>query len=71
MTPDEEMVKALHEGGLALAKVHQTVSAAKLADIPLSLSKRQQQALHKLLRLSQQVVEQAQVLPLARRRPRG
>lgn len=71
MTPDEETVRCLHEGGLALAKVHQTVSMAKTTDTPLSLSKSQEKALEKLLRLSQQIVTQAELMPIAKRRPRS
>lgn len=71
MTPDEETVRRLHEGGLALAKVHKAVSMANKADIPLSLNRKQEKALEKLLRLSEQIVSQAQLLPLAERRPRA
>lgn len=71
MTPDDEMVRAIHEGGLALAKVHQTVSGAQKADIPLSLNKRQQKALERVRKLSVQIVAQAEILPLPERRSRG
>lgn len=71
MTPDEQIVRALHEGGLALAKVHKTVSFAQKADIPLSLSKKQEQALEKLRKLSEQAVALAQLLPIPERRPRS
>lgn len=71
MTPDKEIVRTIHEGGLALVKVHQKLSMAQKSDMPISLNKKQSKALERILRLSEQIVSQAQLLPLAERRPRS